>query len=33
MSIKDKLNEFQADWAAMPTVEKEILSKIKGKTF
>lgn len=33
MQIKDILNEFQADWAAMPTVEKEILEKIKNKTF
>lgn len=33
MQIKDILNEFQADWAAMPTVEKEILNKLKNKTF
>lgn len=33
MQIKDILNEFEADWAAMPSVEKEILDKIKNKTF
>lgn len=33
MQIKDILNEFQADWAAVPTVEKETLEKIKNKTF
>lgn len=33
MRIKELLNEFEADWAAMPSVEKEILSKIKNKTF
>lgn len=33
MKIKDRLNEFEADWAAVPTVEKEILSKLKNKTI
>lgn len=33
MQIKDILNEFEADWAAMPTVESEMLSQIKNKTF
>lgn len=33
MQIKDILNEFEADWAAMPTVESEKLSTIKNKTF
>lgn len=33
MHIKDILNEFQADWAAMPTVEKEIIDKLKNKSF
>ncbi len=33
MQIKDILNEFEADWAAMPTVEKEKLALIKNKTF
>lgn len=33
MQIKDILNEFQADWAAMPTVEKNILNKLKNKSF
>lgn len=31
MKIKDKLNEFEADWAAVPTVEKEIFAKLKNK--
>lgn len=31
MYIKDRLNEFEADWAAMPTVEKEKLSQLKNK--
>ncbi len=26
------LNEFQADWAAMPQVEKEKLEKLNNKT-
>lgn len=33
MQIKDILNEFQADWAAMPMVEKEIIDKLKNKSF
>ena len=33
MQIKDILNEFQADWAAIPTVEKETLNKLKNKSF
>lgn len=33
MYIKDKLNEFEADWAAMPTVEKEKLAQLKNKTI
>ena len=33
MQIKDILNEFQADWSAMPTVEKETLNKLKNKSF
>lgn len=31
--IKNKLNEFQADWAAMPQVEKEQLAKLSNKTI
>ena len=31
--IKTKLDEFQADWAAMPQVEKEQLFKLKQKTI
>ena len=31
--IKDKLNQFEADWAAMPQVEKEQLNKLNGKTI
>ena len=31
--IKNKLNEFQADWAAMPQVEKEQLAKLRNKTI
>ena len=31
--MKTKLNEFQADWAAMPQLEKELLNKIKNKTI
>ena len=27
------LNEFQADWAAMPQVEKEKLEKLNNKTI
>ena len=30
--IKDRLNDFETDWAAMPQVEKEKLEKLKGKT-
>lgn len=33
MQIKDILNEFEADWAAMPSVEKDKLDKIRNKTF
>lgn len=33
MKIKDRLNEFEADWAAVPTVEKETLLKLKNKTI
>ncbi len=33
MLIKDMLNEFEADWAAMPAVENEKLSELKNKTF
>lgn len=33
MYIKDKLNEFEADWAAMPAVEKEKLAQLKNKTI
>ena len=33
MYIKDKLNEFEADWAAMPTVEKDKLAQLKNKTI
>ena len=28
--MKTKLNEFQADWAAMPQLEKEQLTKLKN---
>lgn len=31
MRIKDILNEFEADWAAMPFVEKEKLQMLKNK--
>ena len=31
--IKNKLNEFEADWAAMPQVEKEQLQKLNNKTI
>ena len=31
--MKTKLNEFQADWAAMPQLEKEQLTKLKNKTI
>ncbi len=31
--IKNKLNQFEADWAAMPQVEKEELAKLKNKTI
>lgn len=31
--IKSKLNEFEADWAAMPRVEKEQLAKLRNKTL
>lgn len=33
MQIKDILNEFQADWAAMPSIEKNIIDKIRNKSF
>lgn len=33
MQIKDLLNEFEADWAAMPQVEAEKLSLIKNKSI
>lgn len=31
--MKEHLNEFQADWAAMPQVEKEQLQKLHNKTI
>lgn len=31
--IKRKLNQFEADWAAMPQLEKEELLKLKNKTI
>ncbi len=31
--IKNKLNQFEADWAAMPQVKKEELAKLKNKTI
>lgn len=31
--IKNKLNEFEADWAALPQVEKDELLKLKNKTI
>lgn len=31
--IKSKLNEFEADWAALPQVEKDELQKLKNKTI
>ncbi len=31
--IKTKLNEFEADWAAMPQIEKEQLQKLNNKTI
>ena len=31
--IKNKLNEFEADWAAMPQLEKEQLQKLRNKTI
>ncbi len=33
MQIKDILNEFETDWAAMPSVENEKFDLIKNKTF
>lgn len=33
MQIKDTLNEFEADWASMPAVEKEKLNLLKNKTI
>lgn len=33
MQIKDLLNEFEADWAAMPQVEKEKLAMLKNKSI
>lgn len=33
MQIKDTLNQFEADWAAMPTVEKDKLNMLKNKTI
>ena len=31
--IKNRLNEFEADWAAMPQAEKEKIAKLKNKTI
>ena len=31
--IKNRLNEFEADWAAMPQVEKEKLNQLQHKTI
>lgn len=31
--IKSKLNEFEADWAALPQFEKDELQKLKNKTI
>ena len=31
--MKNKLTDFQADWAAMPQVEKEQILKLKNKTI
>ncbi len=31
--IKSKLNEFEADWAAMPQTEKDELKKLRNKTI
>ena len=31
--IKSRLNEFEADWAAMPQIEKEQLQKLNNKTI
>ncbi len=31
--IKNKLNQFEADWAAMPQVEKDELAKLNNKTI
>ena len=33
MQIKDTLNEFEIDWASMPTVEKEKLNLLKNKSI
>lgn len=33
MQIKNLLNEFEADWASMPFVEKEKLALLKNKTI
>ena len=33
MRIKDFLNEFEADRAALPGVEKETLAKLRNKTI
>lgn len=32
MTIKENLNEFEADWAAMPAVESEKLNMLKNKS-
>ena len=31
--MKNKLTDFQADWAAMPVIEKDELKKLKNKTI
>ena len=33
MRIKDFFNEFEADRAALPGVEKETLAKLRNKTI
>ncbi len=33
MRIKDFLNEFEVDRAALPGVEKEVLAKLRNKTI
>ncbi len=33
MKLKDRLNEFEADWCAVPSIEKEQLAQLTNKTI